>query len=455
MVLQVILWLGLFVIGMLILNRMKKKKKKFNTRVLTGMAIGLIFGFIIQMVYGIDNGVTMQVDTFASLIGDVYIRLLSLMVIPLVFVAMATSIMNIKGDKSITKILPKVFIVLIGTVMIAALVGIFAIYLFGIDATSLVNAADQQLILAKQESLMSAQASLSGMNYSDFILAILPKNVMYMLSGIDSTATLSTVLFGMFVGYATLQVTKRKPEKSRIFVEFMNSLMQIILSMVKEVLKLTPYAVFALMASFMLSNDLFSLAEFGKFLLASYAAIIIMYVIHLIILALIGLKPTKFAKKTWPVLLFGFGSRSSIAALPMNVESQIDSLGVDTETANISATFGTSIGQNGCAGIYPAMVAIMAAQISGVPIDAIFILQLVIVVAISSFGIAGVGGGATYAAIAVLTIMGLDVSIAAILISVEALIDMARTALNVSDGMLAGVVTAKLNKTLDITKYNS
>ena len=80
---------------------------------------------------------------------------------------------------------------------------------------------------------------------------------------------------------------------------------------------------------------------------------------------------------------------------------------------------------------------------------------MVIVVAISSFGIAGVGGGATYAAIAVLTIMGLDVSIAAILISVEALIDMARTALNVSDGMLAGVVTAKLNKTLDITKYNS
>jgi L-cystine uptake protein TcyP (sodium:dicarboxylate symporter family) len=144
-----------------------------------------------------------------------------------------------------------------------------------------------------------------------------------------------------------------------------------------------------------------------------------------------------------------------MAAIPLNVETQTQRLGVDEETANMSATFGTSIGQNGCAGIYPAMLAIMAAQVMGIPVDLGFIIQLVAVIAIASFGIAGVGGGATFAAVAVLTIMGLDITVVAILVSIEALIDMARTALNISGSMLSGVVTAKKNGTLDAEQYNA
>jgi L-cystine uptake protein TcyP (sodium:dicarboxylate symporter family) len=100
------------------------------------------------------------------------------------------------------------------------------------------------------------------------------------------------------------------------------------------------------------------------------------------------------------------------------------------------------------------MVAILAAQIAGVDMNIQFFIMLVMVVAISSFGIAGVGGGATFAAISVLSIMGLDVTVAAILIGIEPLIDMARTALNISDSMLAGVITAKKNKTLKQDVYD-
>jgi L-cystine uptake protein TcyP (sodium:dicarboxylate symporter family) len=234
----------------------------------------------------------------------------------------------------------------------------------------------------------------------------------------------------------------------------MNSSKEVVLSMVKEILKLTPYAIVALMATFAVTSSLASLAEMGKFVVASYTAILVMYGIHLLIALINGLNPITYARKTWPVLLFGFGSRSSMAALPLNIETQVDTLGVDDETASIAATFGTSIGQNGCAGIYPAMLAVMAAQMSGVDIDILWMLKLVLVTAVASFGIAGVGGGATFAAIAVLSIMGLDITIAAILVSVEPLIDMARTALNISDSMLSGVVVAKHNKTLDKEIYN-
>ncbi|EGQ7649991.1 cation:dicarboxylase symporter family transporter [Vibrio alginolyticus] len=437
-----------------LLATFKKKKKTFNFRVLSALAAGLLFGGAIQMVFGVGNTITVGFAELISLFGKGYIKLLQMIVIPLVFVAMISSIMNVEGNGALSKIAPKIIGVLIVAVAISAAVGIASVYLFGIDANALVSAVGtNNAIEARGDSLLATQDAMANTGLTGLALSIIPTNIFEMLTGSERTSTLSTVLFGMFLGYSVLQVKKRKPEKVENFVSFINSAKEVVLSMVREILKLTPYGVFALMTSFMMTNDLFALAEMGRFLLASYVAIGAMFVIHFILVAVFGLSPITFMKKTWPVLVFGFGSRSSMAAIPLNVETQTQRLGVDEETANMSATFGTSIGQNGCAGIYPAMLAIMAAQVMGVPVDISFILQLIVVIAIASFGIAGVGGGATFAAVAVLTIMGLDITVVAILVSIEALIDMARTALNISGSMLSGVLTSKTNGSLDIEQY--
>ena len=152
-------------------------------------------------------------------------------------------------------------------------------------------------------------------------------------------------------------------------------------------------------------------------------------------------------------MVFAFTSRSSAGALPLNIQTQTQRLGVPEGIANFSASFGLSIGQNGCAGIYPAMLAIMVAPVADVKVDLSFILTVVAVVIISSFGVAGVGGGATFASILVLSTLNLPVALAGVLISIEPLIDMGRTALNVNDSMLAGTGTAKLTRHLD--KENS
>jgi hypothetical protein len=124
------------------------------------------------------------------------------------------------------------------------------------------------------------------------------------------------------------------------------------------------------------------------------------------------------------------------------VEIQVKKLKVPQSIANLSASLGATIGQNGCAGIYPAMLATMIAPSMGInPMDPMFILSLVGIVTISSFGVAGVGGGATFAALIVLPAMGFPVALVALLISIEPLIDMARTALNVNGAMTAGVLT--------------
>ncbi len=451
-----LLVIGAFLGLLYFLSYMKKvQRKSYNSRVLTALALGIVLGLVIQLVFGTDSAVTSNSLVFMSIFGDGYITLLKMLVIPLIFVAMTTAIMNSDSEKSIAKIAPKIIAVLMVTVAIAAVIGILASVLFPIDGSQLVNAAGSgQDVVDRASNLSDKADNFETSTYADYILNVIPSNIFYMLSGQTQTATLSTVLFSMFLGYAVLQVKKRKPEEVKPFVDVLNASKEVVLSMVREVLKLTPFAILALMGSFFATSTVESFLSLAWFLVASYVALGVMYVVHLLFVKIHGLSVKQYAKKTWPVLLFGFGSRSSMAALPMNIETQTSALGVDDETASMAASFGTSIGQNGCAGIYPAMLAVLALHIYGGTLSVGFIIELIFVVAISSFGIAGVGGGATFAAVAVLSIMGLDVTIAAILVSIEPLIDMARTAINISDSMLAGVIVAKRNKTLDVDVYN-
>ena len=160
-------------------------------------------------------------------------------------------------------------------------------------------------------------------------------------------------------------------------------------------------------------------------------------------------------KKVLPVVKFAFTSRSSAGTIPLNISAQKNSLGVDEGTANMSASFGATIGQNGCAGIYPAMLAVMIAPTVGIdPLSPSFLIQLVLIVGISSFGVAGVGGGATFAALIVLSSMNLPVYLAGLLISVEPLIDMGRTALNVNGAMTSGTLTSRILGKLNHDKFN-
>ena len=163
--------------------------------------------------------------------------------------------------------------------------------------------------------------------------------------------------------------------------------------------------------------------------------------------SLLKVNPILYLKKTAAPLIFAFTSRSSAATLPMTIKAQTDRLGVSKIHADLAGSFGTTIGQNGCAGVYPAVVATLVASALGWNVWSLsFILPLVFYITISSIGIAGVGGGATNATILVLSLLGLPIELVAILVSVEFFIDMGRTALNVNDAILTGVVVSKWEK---------
>jgi L-cystine uptake protein TcyP (sodium:dicarboxylate symporter family) len=227
------------------------------------------------------------------------------------------------------------------------------------------------------------------------------------------------------------------------------------MELVKTVLRLTPFGLLGLVTNIVAGSNWAQILKLVNFVLVSYLAIGIMFLIHFVILALVGLNPITYLRKAWSTLAFAFVSRSSAGTLPMTIKTQASTLGVPEPIANAGSSFAVTIGQNGCAGIYPAMLAVMVAPTLGInPLEPVFLIKLVILVALGSLGIAGVGGGATYAGLVVLSSLGFPVWIAALLITVEPLIDMARTALNVSDAFVANLVTAKLRGELDLSRYN-
>ncbi|MGO2083484.1 L-cystine transporter [Vagococcus sp.] len=441
--LVILVFIGL----MFVLYKMQAKHVTFSKRVFIALGIGIIFGLILQFAFGNDHAVTLKAIEWTSIVGDGYVAFLQMLVMPLIFISIVGAFTKLDTSKNLGKISFNVLVVLIGTTAIAALIGIASVFLFNLDGATFTKGAQETARIAE---LSQRQDMVKDLTIPQQIVDFIPRNVFADLAGTRSTSTIAVVIFSAFVGMAYLGVKRKKEKEAEFFLKLIQSLDAIIMRIVTLVLRLTPYGILALIMKVSATSDLNAIINLGKFVLASYAALIAMFIIHLIILVFYKVNPKTYIKKVFPVLSFAFTARSSAGALPLNIETQRKALGVDDAIANFAASFGLSIGQNGCAGIYPAMLAAIVAPTVGIDVHSItYIAMIVAIVSISSFGVAGVGGGATFASLIVLGSLNLPVEIVGLVISVEPLIDMGRTALNVNDSILAGVVTSRRLNLLD------
>lgn len=446
----IILNLLLFALIILLLMRLANKHMKFSRRVFIATGIGIVAGVLLQLLY--PEEVIQKTLDWIGIVGDGYIRLLQVIVIPLIFISILSAILHLRhGGEGVGKMALMIVGILVGTAVIAALVGVFTANSFGLSVEGLQMGAQEN---ARGVVLQEKLQSVENMTFSRKIVNLIPTNIFQDFSGSRDSSTIGVVIFTAFLGIAALGIHKKKPAQFEFFEKLTDSLHDVIMRMVTLVLRLTPYGILALMTRMVATSSPQDILNLGTFILASYTALIAMFLIHLLLIALVRLNPLHYLKKVMPVLTFAFTSRSSMGTIPLNVETQIDKMGVSEGVANLSASLGATIGQNGCAAIYPAMLAVMIAPVMHIdPTSWEFIVKLVAIIAISSFGVAGVGGGATFAALIVLSSMNFPVALVGLLISVEPLIDMGRTALNVSGAMTTGVITSRLMKNLNVAKY--
>ncbi|WP_426057458.1 L-cystine transporter [Janthinobacterium sp. PSPC2-1] len=431
----------------------QRKHATFTVRVFTGLGLGVLLGAAAQAIYGAGSPIIAGTNEYIDIVGSGYVKLLQMIIMPLIMVSIISAILKLKDASSLGKISVLTIGTLLITTTIAAALGILMAKLFGLTAVGLTSSAAE---VARGVQLQGSLETAKALSLPKLLVSFVPTNPFLDMTGARKTSTIAVVVFSIFIGISATGIAAKKPEIFASFESFMKVAHAIVMRMVTLVLRLTPYGVFALMFAVVASSSYTDILKLINFVVASYSALILMFLVHLAIIAGVGLNPLRFVKKVFPVLAFAFTSRTSAGSIPMSVQTQTQRLGTPEGIANFAASFGSTIGQNGCAGIYPAMLAVMIAPTVGVdPFTVSFLLPLLAIITIGSVGVAGVGGGATFAALIVLSAMDLPVALAGLLISVEPLIDMGRTALNVSGSITAGTVTSRVMGETDLAVYNS
>ena len=432
--------LAIFIAFLLLLAQLYRKTEKLGQTVFIGLLLGLLFGAVLQSAF--EKPLLDKTLDWINVVGNGYVRLLQMIVMPLVFVSILSAIARINQTRSLGKVSVGVLSTLLITTAVSAAIGIAMVHLFDVSAAGLI-VGDREL--AAQGKVLDKAGQVSNLTVPAMLVSFIPKNPFADLTGANPTSIISVVIFSALLGVAALSLGKEDQALGERIAQGVETLNKLVMRLVRFVIRLTPYGVFALMIKMAATSKWADIVNLGNFIVASYAAIALMFVVHGILLFFVKVNPVDYYKKVLPTLSFAFTSRSSAATIPLNIETQTAKLGNSNVIANFAATFGATIGQNGCGGIYPAMLAVMVAPMVGIdPFSFSYILTLIFVVAISSFGIAGVGGGATFAAIVVLSTLGLPLELVGLLISIEPIIDMGRTALNVNGAMVAGTITDRL-----------
>lgn len=424
---MVMVLIGLF----FIINKLSKKFK-FTNLMIISIFIGLALGVVIQALAKFPEDTTSvawinEVTSWYGLFGYGFMDLLKMLVVPLVLVSIIRVIMNME-EANLGKLTFKSIGLFFVTTAIAAIIAVIVGNLFDLGSSlQAVNATDE---IREITSL------------PDTIRALLPSNpVKAMVDG----NTVAVVIFAAFIGLAIKRVSKKHLDTVKPFMDFVEAFYKIIVSVAITVIKLMPYAVVPMMANTIASNGVQSLLGVVDFILALYISVAIMFVVHLVIITLSGMNPITYVKDASKALVLAFTSRSSLGTLPVTIESLTENMKVNSGTASFVTSLGANMGMNGCAGIYPALVTIMLANMAGVEMNLTFYVMLIIVVTISSLGIAGLPGTATMAVSVVISGMGMGAYFPMIgaILAIDPILDMGRTMLNVNGAMTVAVAVDK------------
>lgn len=435
----IVLLVGLFAV----MHRLQKKKVNFSKRMIIGTILGLVLGLIIQFISGFSNDpmqITFVAETtkWYGLIGNGFIDLIRMLVIPLVMVSIIHVIINMKEGANIGKLTKNAMIVTMTMVIIAVLVGLGVGMAFGVG---------------KGMAVVGGSAEIKEVtNVVDTLRGLLPANPVKAMVDVNIIAL---VIMAVFFGMGAKRMSKKYFDVVKPFFDLINALQKIIMSVAMTIIKYMPYAVIALLANTIAQRGLASILEVGIFIVALYVAVAIMFVIQLIALAIFGVNPVIYMKKALPVMILAFTSRSSVGALPLTIETLTDKLGVNDGTASFVAGFGTTAGMQGCAGVFPALLLIFVANVNGMPIDITFIAMSVIVVALGSLGIAGIPGTATMAASVALSGVGLASSFPVVspILAIDPIVDMGRTLINVTGSMVNAIIVDRTLGQMDMEHF--
>ncbi|MBA3661876.1 MAG: dicarboxylate/amino acid:cation symporter [Gammaproteobacteria bacterium] len=385
--------------------------KSFGNQCLIALILGALFGMIAPLQW---------VDALTPL-GDAFIQLLKMIIIPITFILIVTSFTKLENISQIKELGGKTLFWFLTTAIIAALVGLL---------TALWINPGQGFHEVLPIDLKQPPA------LSQIFLDMVPGNL---FDQIARGKVIPVIIFGILFAIA-LTLCK---EEALIVRQFFDGLAKVFYKITRWIIRLSPIGIFVFISAVSAHYGITSLIPFGKFILTVYLACLIQLVIYGILLfGVCRTNPLKFTHLAWPMLLTAFTTSSSLATLPVTLDVLIKRLGISEQVASFVAPLGANAKMDGCGAIYPAIICIFTATLFQIPLDWHQYLIIVITATVASIGTAGVPGSAMVMTMVVLSNLGLPFAGLAMVMGIDKIIDMMRTTVNVAGTAVCATLVA-------------
>ncbi|MCM6777193.1 dicarboxylate/amino acid:cation symporter [Nocardia sp. CDC159] len=396
----------------------------FGVQILLGLVVGVAAGFIAR---------TWDIAWLAATlkqVGGIFVQLLKLAVPPLVFTAVLVSVAGLRHVTNAARLAGRTLLWFLGTSLIAVAVGI---------ALGLITNPGHGVNL----SLTGAKEPETRGGWTDFLTGIVPTNVVGAFTGGN---VLQLVFLGLVFGIAALKLG----EAAKPVLTLAESVLDLVQKALWWVIRLAPIGTAGLIGKAVASYGWDLLRPLATFAAAVYlGCFIVLLVVYPALLRLVaGVNPIRFYAKAWPAIELAFVSRSSIGTMPLTQRMTTERLGVPGEYASFAVPFGATTKMDGCAAVYPALAAIFVAQLTGTELGIRDYLLIAFVSVVGSAATAGLTGAIVMLTLTLST-LGLPLAGAGLLLAIDPILDMIRTATNVAGQMVVPVLVAKREGILD------
>ncbi|MDP2560204.1 dicarboxylate/amino acid:cation symporter [Psychrobium sp. 1_MG-2023] len=416
-----------------------KKPMSLTMRIVIGMLLGIVIGALIQFTLA-DNAFVKEyiVEGLFLVGGKIFVNSLKMLVVPLVFISLICGTCSLSDPSKLGRLGGKSILLYLSTTAIAITLAISLALVVSPGVTDGEPLTSEATFDAKQAPSLS-----------QVLINIVPSNP---IEAMAQGNMLQIILFALLLGVAI----SLSGESGKRVASLFNDLNEVVMKLVVILMNLAPYGVFFLMAKLFSEVSVTTIFSLGKYFLVVLFALGIHALITypLLLKLLTGLNPVTFIKKMRDAALFAFSTASSNATIPVTLETATQKLGVNNNVASFTVPLGATINMDGTA-IMQGVATVFIAQVFGVELGITDYLMVILTATLASVGTAGVPGVGLIMLAMVLQQVGLPVEGIALIIGVDRLLDMTRTAVNVTGDSMVTLIVGKSEKEVDVDTFNN
>lgn len=415
----------------------KSKHMGLSTKIFIALLAGIVFGLLIN--FFLPTGVlkdTILIDGILYLVGNGFIRLMQMLVIPLVICSLICGTMSIGDTKTLGRVGVKTLVFYTVTTALA------------ISLALVLGMIIRPGIGLNMSVVETPNVDVSqNISFIDTLLNIIPKNI---ISSMAEGDMLPIIVFSVFVGIMLAKLGEKTATVSKFFAEFNDIMMEMTIT----VMKAAPIGVFCMIARTIATIGFDAFVPMLKYMgCVIFALAVQCFVVYLLLLfGFTGLSPFTFIKKYFPVMEFAFSTSSSNATIPLSIETLKDRLGVSSKISSFTVPLGATINMDGTA-IMQGVAVVFIADAYGIEITMGMLATVIATATLASIGTAGVPGVGLITLAMVLTSVGLPTEGVALIMGIDRIIDMLRTAVNVTGDAVCTTIVAKQAGMVDKEVY--